>query len=152
SPLNTIYWLNLHLQQSRQLDLLEFNTWNKPRLQGLALWPWSKDSMRELFKARSLCAGFPPGIFSFHSLRAGFICSALLKSGSDAEALKSVLENTSFVAGWKPNHPAQLRYVKTCARKTIVSSRLVMPLEENASTNPVDPFLTSSETFHNILL
>ena len=108
--------------------------------------------MRELFKSRALSASYPPKLFTFHSLRSGFICSALLKAGTNANAVKAILENTAFIAGWVPNQAAQLRYVKECGKKTIISSRLVMPTEENLETNIVDTFLSTSEAFHSIKL
>lgn len=108
--------------------------------------------MREMFKTRAISAGFPEGLFSFHSLRAGFLCSAILKAGCNPEELKAILETTAHVAGWVPNQAAQMRYVKTCAKKTIVASRLLMPEEEGLSLNIVDRMLTNSEAFHNIVL
>jgi hypothetical protein len=151
SNMNVVYWLNRHLMKSKGLELSHFQSWASS-VKKEPLWPWSKDSMREIFTSRAIAAGFPKGIFSFHSLRAGFICSALLKAGTDPAASRAILENTAFVAGWVPNQPAQLRYVKECARKTIISSRLVIPSDTNENRSIIDPFLTSSETFHGIKL
>ena len=75
------------------------------------VWHWSPDGVREMFRQRSLMAGFEKGLFSFHSLRAGFLCQALLKAGNAAE-LNAVLEHAAFVAGWKVGGSAQLLYVK----------------------------------------
>jgi 3-methyladenine DNA glycosylase AlkC len=151
SSINVVYWLNEHLKSKFNLDLSTFNSWNTGNKEQ-QLWNWSKDSMRELFKSRAILAGFPSKLFTFHSLRSGFICSALLKAGSDSNAVKAILENTAFVAGWVPNQAAQLRYVKDCAKKTIISSRLILPTEENLDTNVIDTFLSTSEAFHNIKL
>lgn len=155
SSLNIVYWLRQHLLVEYALDLINYDSWNSSIFETIGnkkLWPYSKDSMRELFKSRAVLAGFPHELFSFHSLRAGFLCSALLKAGTDSSAVKAVLESTAFVAGWVPNQNAQLRYVKTCAKKTIVSSRLIMPSEESHESNVVDPILMSSEAFHGISL
>jgi hypothetical protein len=64
-------------------------------------------------------------MLSFHSLRSGFICSAIAVAGSDNNTLVGVLEHCAFVAGWKPGQRAQLRYVKECQTQTVVASRLL---------------------------
>jgi hypothetical protein len=55
------------------------------------------------------------------------MCSALLKAASNTnpmDAVKAILENTAFIAGWMPNpQAAQLRYVKECAKRSDLSSR-----------------------------
>ena len=114
-------------------------------------------------------AGFPPHLylFSFHSLRCGFMCSALLKAGSNADAVKAILDNTyclpAFIAGWMdgwmPNQAAPLRYVKECAKRSIILSRFIMPEEEEEEegegeedlpTEAVESMLASSETCHGV--
>ena len=153
SSLNVVYWLNEHLKKSFNMAIEGFQDWHWSQdMKDKKMWPWSKDSMRELFKSRAISAGFPAALFTFHSLRAGFICSALLKAGSDANAVQAVLENTAFIAGWAPHQAAQLRYVKTCAKKTLVSSRMIMPAEEELGGGIIDPFLTSSEAFHSVTI
>ena len=47
--------------------------------------------MREIFVDRVEKAGFEPGLFSYHSLRSGFLCSALLKAG-DRKEVEAILE------------------------------------------------------------
>lgn len=56
--------------------------------------------MREIFADRAYKAGFDRGYFSFHSLRSGFLCSALLKA-ADRSEVEAALEHTALVAGWK---------------------------------------------------
>jgi hypothetical protein len=80
SSTDAVYWLNKHLNKSFNLELAEYDTWNNT-CRGKKLWRWSKDSMRELLKDRLKRAGYPEDMFCFHSLRSGFICSALLKAG-----------------------------------------------------------------------
>ena len=147
------YWLNQHLKSTFNLDLAQFRSWTLTQEQKKeSIWHWSKDSMRQIFKDRAERAGFPREIFGFHSLRAGFICSALIKAGSDETKVRSVLENTAFIAGWVPYQNAQLRYVKTCAKKTLISTRLVVDDDNTLDSNIVDPLMTSSENFHSITL
>lgn len=150
---NIVYWFSKHLERCFQLNLQDFRNWNlKMEQKSIKLWEWSRDSMRQLFKDRAIKAGFPEMMFGFHSLRSGFICSALIKARSDEKMVKAVLENTAFIAGWMPHHASQMRYVKTCVKKSIVCTRLILPDEQNLESNHVDSILTNSETFHNIVL
>lgn len=151
SNLNIAFWLNEHLKQRFGLQLESFHMW--PEQPNFAnIWSWSKDSMRQLFKTRADFAGFPYTKFSFHSLRAGFICTAIMNAGISNDAIKAVLEHTAYVAGWVPGQTAQMRYVKDCVKRSIVSSRLVLSAEELESDGIVDKVLTTSENFHNIKL
>ncbi|MGH6876831.1 MAG: hypothetical protein ACREHV_05545, partial [Rhizomicrobium sp.] len=150
SPLNVVYWLELHLK-SYGLSINTLHTWSARGLDK-KLWVWTTGSMRERFKSRAVLAGFPPNLFGFHSLRSGFICSALLKAGSNQDLVQGILERTAIVGGWKAQQSAQMGYVKACAKRTIIASRLVLPLEENASVNVIDPIMMSSEAFHGITL
>lgn len=75
------------------------------------LWNWSANAAREIFSDRVFRAGFEKNFFSFHSLRSGFLCSAILKAGSRSE-VEAVLEHTALVAGWKVGGSAQLVYIK----------------------------------------
>jgi hypothetical protein len=80
------------------------------------LFRWKASAAREIFSDRVLNAGFPPGLFSYHSLRSGFLCSALLKAGSQKER-ESILEYTAFVAGWKLGGDSQKVYIKEAFMK-----------------------------------
>ena len=59
-----------------------------------------------------------------------------------------------------PNQAAPLRYVKECAKRSIISSRFIMPeeeeeekeKEEDVPTEAVESMLASSETCHGIFL
>jgi hypothetical protein len=75
--LDFFHWLRAHLI-SRGLDL---HNLDKTRASE-KLWHWSAEAARELFRGRVRDAGFRPGMFSYHSLRAGFLCSALLKANT----------------------------------------------------------------------
>ncbi|MBM3456379.1 MAG: hypothetical protein FJX80_14785 [Bacteroidetes bacterium] len=97
--LNFIYWLRCHLK-SNGLQLEDLGTERINYCSQQKLWHWSADGAREMFRDRAIMAGFEKGLFSFHSLRSGFLCSALLKAGSATE-LDAVLEHTAFIAGWK---------------------------------------------------
>ena len=151
SPLDVVYWLNLHLTQNHGTSLSDISRWTDS-VKDRPLWNMSTDVMRERFKVRVISAGFPAKMFSFHSLRSGFLCSALLKAGSDKNALSAVLENTAFVAGWIPNRPAQLRYVKESVKRTIVATRLITNNETSGDASVIDKILSTSENFHNITL
>ena len=87
------------------------------------MWHWNPDSAREMFSKRASQAGFPDRMFSYHSLRAGFLCSALLKASS-AEEVEGVLERTALVAGWRPRGASQLLYVKEAFKAQLFANGL----------------------------
>jgi len=94
-----LHWFRLHLKNFG-LELCDLGSEKAKKFGHQKVWHWSVDGVREMFRHRALMAGFEPGLFSFHSLRAGFLCAALLKAGNASE-LDAVLEHTAFVAGWK---------------------------------------------------
>ena len=64
-----------------------------------------------------------------------------------------------WMDGWMPNQAAPLRYVKECAKRSIISSRFIMPEEEEEEegegeedlpTEAVESMLASSETCHGV--
>ena len=94
-PLDAVYWLNAYLKERYTLELpsLVESELAIPRdIGNQKLWPLSRDCMRERLKKRLEQAGFPTHRWAFHSLRSGFICSALLTAGSDLNKRSSVLE------------------------------------------------------------
>jgi hypothetical protein len=142
-----IFWLSTHLRETFGLDLDKLSSWRGSGVDLTAkLWRWNEMAVSMTFKSRSISSGFPKGLHSFHSLRAGFICSALLKAGSSKESVAAVLETTAFVAGWAPGQRAQMRYVKATVRKTIVGNRMVMPIDEDLPV--VERSLGTSMAFH----
>ena len=94
--LDFFFWIREHLKQ-RGLELENLD----PTRASDKIWHWSPQSARELFSDRVVLAGFKPRLFSYHSLRAGFLCSALLKANTP-EKLENALERTAFIAGWRP--------------------------------------------------
>eukprot|EP00770_Monocercomonoides_exilis_P016617 MONOS_16590.1-p1 / transcript=MONOS_16590.1 / gene=MONOS_16590 / organism=Monocercomonoides_exilis_PA203 / gene_product=unspecified product / transcript_product=unspecified product / location=Mono_scaffold01892:38-1835(-) / protein_length=562 / sequence_SO=supercontig / SO=protein_coding / is_pseudo=false len=77
-----VYWLSAYLRKRCGITLSEWmDKRSEANLEEL-LWPISTDSMRERFKTRAANAGYPRSLFCFHSLRSGFICSALIKCGA----------------------------------------------------------------------
>ncbi|KAH7822213.1 uncharacterized protein MONOS_13464 [Monocercomonoides exilis] len=106
--------------------------------------------MRERFKFRSEAAGNPRKFFSFHSLRDGLICSALVKAGAGPDTQHAVLERTALIAGWVPFKLAQLEYIKKVARRAIVSSRLINEDEDGENLAIMDDALLGVEAFHGI--
>ncbi|KAH7826718.1 uncharacterized protein MONOS_14816 [Monocercomonoides exilis] len=113
------------------------------------LWPISSDCIREKHKMRAKNAGYPRSLFSFHSLRSGFICSALIKSKSDPQAQKAVLERTSLFSDWVPHRLVQMGYIKKVARRALVSTRLLSEEEDGAQPD-MDRTLLGLEAFHGI--
>ena len=151
SPQDPVFWLQQHLQHKWALSLSDHAKWNLSKeLQEEKLWHWNAVAMSAMFKERAQLAGFPEGLLSFHSLRAGFICSALIKAGSDADAQAAVLENTAFVAGWVPHGKAQLRYVQTSVRATIIANRMIRQVDGSSSSQVIELALATSAAFHGL--
>jgi hypothetical protein len=101
--------------------------------------------MRERIKARALKAGYPIGMFGFHSFRSGFICSALLHCADNPTARGAILEMTAWVAGWAPNSAAQRVYLRPSAKATVVCTRVI-----KGSLSLTDPALHTSAAFHGL--
>ncbi|KAK2946792.1 hypothetical protein BLNAU_18250 [Blattamonas nauphoetae] len=149
SNLNVLYWLQQHLVQRFGLSLTAREEWEKHCSLEERIWPLGPDAMTIRLQNRAFQAGHPLQYFGFHSLRSGFISSALIKAGDDDRARTRVLEQTAIVARWVPYSPVQMQYVKKAAIGAHVANRLVMPDSELHSSNVMEPVLTSSEIFHN---
>jgi hypothetical protein len=141
-----VFWLDQYFRDRFGCRLMEFAQ-NRNLVPGdVFLWPWKEDALNERLKRAAKFAGYPHVHFSFHSLRSGFLCSALLKAGMNEESVNNVMDTTAFVAGWARRGKAQRRYVKEAYVRSIVSTRLVTGdsvqiIREDAS-NPV--------VFHNL--
>ena len=123
-----VYFLNRHLYLYFGVRLENYDEWSDkltPVQLRTVLWRWNTDSIRELFKKRAEFAGYPAGLLAFHSLRAGFISTAIIQAGTNREQMAAVLEHTAYVAGWTPMGSAQSRYVKDTVKRTIVCNRLI---------------------------
>ena len=107
--------------------------------------------MRTRLKEAANKAGYPRDLFCFHSLRSGFICSALIKNGLSNNH-RGVFEHTGIVADWKINGRAQLRYIKDVTKRVICASRLVSTSADELDSAPIPHELISTEHFHGITL
>lgn len=150
SATDFVYWFNIHLKQTFGIDLKTFTKIEDTEISETKIWGWSTWAMSSRLKTRARQAGYPKSLFSFHSLRAGFMCSAMIQAGMDASRRKAVLEMTALVAGWKICGYSQMLYVKEVARATIVASRLVLPESESGPVGVIDPALVCPESFHGI--
>jgi hypothetical protein len=164
NDMDFVYHLNRHLYLTFGVYLQGYELWTtilRPEQLETVLWRWNANSMREVFKKRAEYAGYPRGMLAFHSLRAGFICSAIIKAGTDRQQVAAVLEHTAYVAGWTPLGRAQMHYVKDSVKRTIVSNRLVGGWGdlrgghgEKTDSDPtpavVEELLTEPRIFHSI--
>lgn len=128
NPLDVVYWMQQHTLQETGLTLEQIalrNSLSTDPLQQKPLWHYTKETMRSCLQKRLEQCAFPKHVFTFHGLRSGFLTSCLLIAGTDPASRVSVLELTGLVANWKIFGPAQLRYTKCVAHRSIVSSRLV---------------------------
>jgi hypothetical protein len=127
--LDAVYWLNQHLLLKFGLNLLQFNS----RIEGWkrreALYRWTPDGISHIFVDRSEQAGYKYRLFSFHSLRSGFMATVLLGFGVNGDN-KGILEMAALIAGWTPFGKAQLRYIKSLSRQQLIASRLIIDVSE----------------------
>lgn len=158
SGCDAVFWLEKHLLSSVGLSLHKHSEWQlSPELQKRKMWHWNVDAMSAAFKTACELAGFPSELFSFHSLRAGFICSAVieeaLKQGDVSDSAKhAIMEATAFVAGWKPNGPAQQGYIKDVLKSNLIASRLVSSGVNGAepANGKIDSNSLAPAAFHDL--
>ncbi|KAL6077808.1 hypothetical protein QOT17_000890 [Balamuthia mandrillaris] len=88
-------------------------------------------------------AGYPEGLFSFHSLRAGFLCTALILEGlQEGHSQNNVLDTTALITDWVSRGRSQQVYVKDTLKHAIVANRLV----SNVTTHPHSSSFSSSSS------
>lgn len=127
-PLDCVYWLNKHISQSFGMNLQQLV--QRPAdgagpFDCVKVWRWSREAMRMTLKTRLKEVGIDNSRFSFHSIRAGTVSSAVLSAGGDHNKQQAVLELASVVCGWRPFSASQLTYLKDTQVRTIVASRLI---------------------------
>eukprot|EP00002_Diphylleia_rotans_P021178 TRINITY_DN4125_c0_g1_i1.p1 TRINITY_DN4125_c0_g1~~TRINITY_DN4125_c0_g1_i1.p1 ORF type:complete len:735 (-),score=68.07 TRINITY_DN4125_c0_g1_i1:594-2711(-) len=150
--LDFVKWLRLHLQENFNLDLDDYAHWDKSTITSKKIWKWTPASMSILFRKRSYLCGYPKKYFSFHSLRSGFLNSAILQAGDQGLQMKGVLESTAHIAGWRPFRASQMGYVRDCTNRSIICSRLVLGHEKGMEQNRITDDWMDPEEFHNIRL
>lgn len=150
-PLNFIYWLEEYLKKQFKTnikDLVEYNIKN-PEVRQEYLWPMSTKSMSACLKRRTEKAGLKLKKVGMHSLRSGFLSSAILNCEGDEERIRAVMERCAIVAVWKAFTPAQLTYLKSSLRAAVVGSDLIGSSKTDA--NGLQS-VSTSENFHQIKL
>ena len=155
--LDAVYWFRQHMIRKFGLNIMEYgnSTWTSMKTDDKKrrIFDVSEDGMRERVKARAEMAGYPKGLFGFHSLRSGFMGSAAIQAYGDAAQMTGALETTSFVAGWEKNSRTQELYVKNAVKRTMVASRLVAKDKLGLSGASIDKSIAKNpERFHKIKL
>ena len=146
--MNFVFHLARHLKLVFDIDLLSFDRFKiSSEILDLKIWNYTEDSLRERFKSRAVCAGYPRSLFSYHSLRSGFICSAIINAGTNPSNIEAVLENTAYVADWIPRSACQMRYVKDTVKRLIISNRLVLPTKNKSKLR--NSISTSDSNFNS---
>jgi hypothetical protein len=103
-------------------------------------------------QTRAEAAGYPGTLFSFHSLRGGFMSASLVKAEVDADSIDTTLRDTALIAGWTIAGKSQLCYVKEHLRSSLVATRMVVPTAEGETDSRIDPNLMTPERFHKLEL
>ena len=145
-------------------SLRDHKTWSDVKLnpewaqlKDLKLFHWgSPSAMSQCFNDRATRAGYPRGHFTFHSLRAGFLCATIINCNlSNSGATNDALVLASMVGGWVPGGTAQKRYIKLVMGECVVGSRLMTEPRNRPTTDDVGPFareFLTSESFHGLKL
>lgn len=157
SDLDAVYWFRAHMLRKFDLDILEYGSakWTSMTQadRQRRIFDTDEDSMRERVKARAEMAGYPKGLFGFHSLRSGFMGSAAIQAYGDASKMSAALETTQFVAGWEKNSRTQELYVKNAVKRTMIASRLIAKDQLDLSGGVIDKSIAKDpERFHKIKL
>ncbi|KAK2944625.1 hypothetical protein BLNAU_20484 [Blattamonas nauphoetae] len=150
ADVNVVYWLERHLNNLFGISLVHFDSWKMAENLQQHLWAGGTDAMTLAFQKRAFQAGFPLKHFGFHSLRSGFISSALINAGDDDQARARVLEQCAIIAKWVPFSATEMGYVKSSTVGVHVSTRLVLPNRNHKSV--IEQVLSSTEIFHQIKL
>ena len=156
---DAVYWLERLLEEKfrvRSLSLHNHSQWHLSKEEAAqSLFGWNTtDAMAEAFAIAAEKAGFPPRYLTFHSLRAGFICSALMEAalcGTEHEKT-AIIERTALIAGWKAGGRSQNLYIKMQAIGSLIGTRVTGGGPANAprATSDTDPALLRTEVYHNL--
>ena len=154
-----INWLHSHLLKQFKLDLSQFQNWKLSNEEkNLFIWPQISTHHKSVFLNKrcttheltyylqkcAFLAGFPLKLFSFHSLRCGFISSAVIASMMRNQ-VDSVYLNTSLIAKWVHKENSQLGYIKNTLHKIILCNNVVMAEDNVLNTGSID-----SKAFHSL--
>lgn len=148
---NVIYWLEVYLKKSFNITISELVNYNriKPNEKQDLLWPLKPDAMTQTLKRRAKYAGLNIEKIGMHSLRSGFLASAILNNEGNDEGLRGIMERAAAVADWEPYSKAQIVYIKATTRQAIVSTDLIgmSQTDKNGINNS-----KRTEIFHQITL
>lgn len=109
SIMNFTFWLNQFLIEEHNLNLLNFNEWDKIRLANKYLWGYKNDfnektSYPTIYKTWRLFyenAGIPSKLMGLHSLRSGFYCQSQLNASLKSVDINVMKELAQLLAGWR---------------------------------------------------
>lgn len=149
--LNIIYWLNLYLNTTFNTNIEELVNHNKshPNENDEYLWPLSPGCMTERLKRCAKNAGLNINKVGMHSLRSGFLTSAILYNSKNENQLRAVMEMCSVIADWDPYSKAQMTYIKATSRQSLIATDIV----GLSQTDEVGIETTkTSENFHQITI
>lgn len=126
-----IYWLNQLLKQRNPNAELNQATIDSLAGQIFELTPGvrvAKATMSARIEAIGRYCGYPARMLTNHGLRAGFLCTALLKHAVNPEEevnFSGVWMKCALVAGWTVDSKHMQGYCKKAFLRCIVSSRLI---------------------------
>ena len=133
-----VYWLSqlVKEQLGHETELTQATV----SLKGRVFACDSQSTMSERINSVAVYCGYPSRMFSCHSLRSGFLCTALLKHAVDTGKevnFPEVWNKCALVAGWHVRSRHQEKYCKSAFLRCIVSSRLIQAGSLQAGTEEI---------------
>ena len=125
-----IYWLDQLVKHRLGPDTVLKQSMvarlNGPVLAAIDGSPVDKATMSARLETVGVYSGYPARLLSSHGLRAGFLCSVLLRQDTGNEvSIQDGWTKAALIAGWTVNSKHMVGYVKNALLRCLVSSRLI---------------------------
>ena len=134
-----VCWLSQLVKEQLSFEV-ELTQATVSKLKGRIFGCESQSTMSERMNSVAVYCGYPSRLFSCHSLRSGFLCTALLKhaveTGKEVN-FPEVWNKCALVAGWHVQSKHMERYCKQAFLRCIVSSRLIQAGSLQAGTEEI---------------
>jgi hypothetical protein len=119
--MDAVYWLNEFLKEEHDLNIINFNNWDRCQHAEKYLWGNKSSKFSEKISYETIYktwrifytkAGIPDKLMGVHSFRSGFYCQSILNT-----QLKGITEDnmkvfSQLLAGWKTEKNSSIYYKK----------------------------------------
>ncbi len=139
-----VFYISEHVKASFGVELTGIAGLDDS-VKAMKLFKWSGASMSKLLRVRSVQAGYPDKLLSFHSLRAGFLSSAYMNSGTDSSKHVALERIMQPMGGWSQHGTSMQGYFTIAAMATYVANYCV-----TGEGHMVSRLLMEPENLHRI--